>query len=106
MHTEVGLRWKSRREAGEARSSAGLCNRKDDLAEVPVRPHVFERGNALLQRKASIDRHSQPPGFERGPQIRLHTAVDLRHLGDAPCPEGNADIGESLQRVQIEIERR
>ena len=69
------------------RGLGALPGRKRDFAEMLIRPHVFERGNSLLQRKAAVDRHAEPPRFESRPQIRLHAAVDLGDLGDAPRPK-------------------
>ena len=62
------------------------------------------RFDRLIEREAAIDRQRQLARRYCVPQIRAHAAADLAHLVERTGAEGHADIVDTAQRVQIEVE--
>src|SRR5216683_7476490 len=75
-----------------------------DLAEMGVGAHMRLRRGRLVEREDAVDRQMKLPRLDQRPEIRAHPAIDLAHLVERAGAEGDADVVDALQRVEIEIE--
>src|SRR6266540_6762446 len=86
-------------------ASCGLrLHRQHDLAEMRVGAHVRVRLRRLVEREAAIDRQLKLACRHRVPEIGAHAAADLTHLVERASAEGDTDIVDAAQRMQVEIE--
>ena len=85
-------------------STFDYSDRHDDFAEMPVGAHIGQRVGGLIEWESLVDRQAQLAGGDGVPEVLAHQAVYRPNLLDRAGAEGDADIGDPLQRVQIEIE--
>src|SRR5690606_1103375 len=69
-----------------------------------VRPHTLMRLGGLLQRKAAVDRANDLARGNGFPQVGPHAADDRGDFLTAARAEGDADIVETPEGMEVEIE--
>src|SRR3954464_701233 len=81
-----------------------LRHRHDDLAEMLVGLHVFERLVDVVEGKHLVDRQLQFSRLDRAPDVLADLLKNLADLLDGAGAEGDADIVDAAGRVQVEVE--
>src|SRR5690349_17809673 len=69
-----------------------------------VGAHMRLRRRRLVEREDAVYRQRELAGLDQWPEIGMHATVDLAHLVERAGAEGDADIVDALQRVEIEVE--
>src|SRR6185437_6515048 len=76
----------------------------DDLAEMRVGAHMRLRRHGVVEGEGAVDGERQFAGLDGVPQIGAHQADDLAHFLERAGAEGDADIVDALQRMQVVVE--
>ena len=63
-----------------------------------------KRRRCLCEREAAVYRQVQDSRLDGAPQIGAHAAIDLAHVLGRTRAEGDADVVDALQRVQVVVE--
>src|SRR5690242_9922451 len=77
---------------------------QENLPKMRIGAHVRQRRGGLAEGEDAIDRKLELAVLDRLPKIGLQPTRDLAHFFQAPSAESHANILNSLQCMQVEIE--
>ena len=92
-------------ERGRVRPSLrSQADDEDDLAKMGIGLHVRKRLGGLSKREGLVDGQRQLARLDGRPQVGAGRLDDGAHLLGRARAEGDADIVDALQRMQVEVE--
>src|SRR5580704_6874047 len=92
------------RDAAERQGNGASGDDYDDLTEVLVGVHLGEGVDDIGKLVGFVDRQAELAALDRRPQIGAHGLDDVADLFGRAGAEGDADIVDALERVQVEVE--